>query len=251
MASKLFTGASMPAISPIGDLITSTTGVKSRAGSYGRLLYMNLFSAACACDANSSVEPSGAALTTAAAAGLPPPPARFSTTNGCPSSSLKTCAISRANRSAVPPAGNGTTIVTGRLGQACAETARGESSTAAIAKAMKRSPIVTVQLTGAGPRSGFDRFGRDRCLRLAMDGSRTACDAPDGFPDRFRIGAFDALDRPAFDGDALHVATLREVIVDSVMLGGAVVPHDQGVWRPVMPELIFRDLRLLKQDIEQ
>src|SRR5262245_62357477 len=119
-----------------GDLMTSTAGVRSRVGSYGRLLNMNLLRAACACDANRRVAPSGATLATAPAARLPPAPARFSTTNGCPSSSLKAGAVSRAKRSAVPPGGNGTIIVTGRFGHACAEAAHGDSSMTAAAKAM-------------------------------------------------------------------------------------------------------------------
>ena len=64
---------------------------------------------------------------------------------------LKACATSRANRSAVPPAGNGTTIVTGRLGHACAEEACGDSSMAAIAKAMTRKRVMTAEITGGQP----------------------------------------------------------------------------------------------------
>jgi hypothetical protein len=36
----------------------------------------------------------------------------------------------------VPPAGNGTIMVTGRLGHACAEAAHGDSNMTAAAKAM-------------------------------------------------------------------------------------------------------------------
>src|SRR3982074_762222 len=81
--------------------------------------------------------------------------------------------------------------------------------------------------------------------------SRPTRGAPDDLAHVVRIGAFDACHRPALDGDALHVAALWEVVVDCVMLGRAVVPHDQRVRRPVMTELIFGYLRLLEQNIEQ
>ena len=48
--------------------------------------------------------------------------------NGWPNSSLSACAVPRASRSAMPPAGCGITIVTGRLGQVCDEAADGEQS---------------------------------------------------------------------------------------------------------------------------
>src|ERR1700683_4752940 len=49
---------------------------------------------------------------------LPPAPERFSTTTGDPKSACICCCRIRASRSAEPPAWNGTTIVTGRCGQA-------------------------------------------------------------------------------------------------------------------------------------
>jgi hypothetical protein len=98
----------------------------------------------------------------------------------------------------VPPAGNGTTIVTGRLGHACAEAARGDSSMAAIANTMTRKLVVTAELTG-DPRSDLVRFRPDRCLWFAVHGSRATRGAPDGFAHGFRIGALDVVDRAAFD----------------------------------------------------
>src|SRR6516164_10200641 len=46
--------------------------------------------------------------------------------------------------------------------------------------------------------------------------------------------------RATFDGHPLHVAALRIIVVHRVVLGRAVVPHRDGVRRPVMTELIFR-----------
>src|SRR4051812_14544058 len=88
-------------------------------------------------------------------------------------------------------------------------------------------------------------FRRDRGLWLAVRGLRLAGASSDRLADGFRIGTLDTIHRAALDGDALHVAALRKVVVDRVVLGRPVVPHDQGVRRPVMPELIFGDRRLL------
>src|SRR5262245_60267908 len=59
-----------------------------------------------------------------------------------------------------------------------------------------------------------------------------------------RVGAGDAGHGAALDRDALHVAALRIIVVDRVVLGRAVVPHRDRVRRPMMAELIFRDQRL-------
>jgi hypothetical protein len=68
----------------------------------------------------SSVWPSGAARLTPVAPIVPVAPGLFSTTNGCPNFSCSLGAIARASVSVDPPGGNGTTIVTGLVGQASA-----------------------------------------------------------------------------------------------------------------------------------
>src|SRR5262245_42828759 len=56
---------------------------------------------------------------------MPPAPGRCSTTNGWPRLACSRSATMRASRSAVPAAENGTTILTGRVGHACAQTCPG------------------------------------------------------------------------------------------------------------------------------
>src|SRR5262245_66577038 len=51
---------------------------------------------------------------------MPPAPPTFSMTTGWPSTSASRLETMRASTSVPPPGGNGTTIVTGRAGQACA-----------------------------------------------------------------------------------------------------------------------------------
>jgi len=64
----------------------------------------------------------------------PPAPPTFSMMTCWPSMSEKRCANRRPTRSTGPPAGNGTTIVTGRVGQVCAKAAPAdiEHSTSAM-----------------------------------------------------------------------------------------------------------------------
>ena len=64
-----------------------------------------------------SVKPSGAALATTSEPITPLAPARFSTTTGWPSRSLKRWLISRAITSTAEPAGSGTIMRSGRSGQ--------------------------------------------------------------------------------------------------------------------------------------
>src|SRR6188508_2629940 len=97
------------------------------------------------------------------------------------------------------------------------------------------------------PGLDLGRFRRDWSLGLAVRRLWFSGRAADRLAHGFRIGPLDTIHRTALDGDALHIAPLREVIVDRVTLGRTVVPHDQGVRRPVMPELILRHRRLLEQ----
>src|SRR6516162_1059252 len=70
--------------------------------------------------ANSSKYPSGAAAATCPVPSAPPAPGRFSTTKLWPNLADKCCAASRAIMSVLPPAPNGTTMVTGLEGQSAA-----------------------------------------------------------------------------------------------------------------------------------
>src|SRR5262245_30343146 len=66
---------------------------------------------------------------------LPPAPDLFSTTNGTPNFACRCCCRMRASKSADPPAANGTTMVTGRCGQAsCACAGAASATTAATAR---------------------------------------------------------------------------------------------------------------------
>src|SRR5262249_40631432 len=64
--------------------------------------------------------PSGGALATRSEPTVPPAPLGFSTTTCWPRTSLNPCARMRPATSLGPPAANGTTSVSGRLGQFCA-----------------------------------------------------------------------------------------------------------------------------------
>src|SRR6516225_9663164 len=83
----------------------------------------------------SSVWPSAGALATKPVPMLPPAPDLFSTTNGTPNFACRCCCRMRASKSADPPAANGTTMVTGRCGQAsCACAGAASATTAATAR---------------------------------------------------------------------------------------------------------------------
>src|SRR5438270_644673 len=87
-----------------------------------------------------NVYPSGSARNTASAPMLPAAPGRLSTITGWPHFSLKFSATMRGIRSALPPAGNGTTMRTGFAGHSCAWTAVASSiATAAAARRLMRS----------------------------------------------------------------------------------------------------------------
>src|SRR5580700_5565194 len=66
---------------------------------------------------------------------MPPAPPTFSTTTCWPRISLTRCAITRPSTSVGPPAANGTTMVTGRVGQSCAPAVPVRASNPASAKA--------------------------------------------------------------------------------------------------------------------
>src|SRR5216684_3366852 len=72
-------------------------------------------------DPSRSVYPSALDLATAAVPIRPPAPPRFSTMTCCPRASEKAGATVRAVMSTLPLGGQGTTILTGRLGKSCAK----------------------------------------------------------------------------------------------------------------------------------
>src|ERR1700680_5131586 len=87
--------------------------------------------ASVALKASNSVYPSGGLLATWRAAIEPPAPPRLSTTIGRPSASLSLSAMIRAMMVVLPPGGNGTTSVIGRLGYGWAIA--GPETTACVA----------------------------------------------------------------------------------------------------------------------
>src|SRR5437879_13907246 len=81
-------------------------------------------------DPSRSVYPSALAFATAAVPIRPPAPLRFSTMTCWPRASEKAGATVRAVMSTLPLGGQGTTILTGRLGKSCAPA----PAAAAVAK---------------------------------------------------------------------------------------------------------------------
>src|SRR5436189_4073794 len=193
-----------------------------------------------AVDAISSMWPSGVALATRSVPIRPLAPGRFSITIGCPHIALSFGASVRASVSAPPAGGNGTTMVTVRLGNACAEAKPidpGSSpphSTATIERrameggvdmagsASKRSEWVTRQARyrAAGKRSsrrgrrlsGWRRDDRRAQRREALD---TALDDVTGLEKqlgRVRLADRDAARRPGRE----HVAGLDRDVAREV-----------------------------------
>src|SRR5262249_40785224 len=77
--------------------------------------------------------PSGGALATRSEPTVPPAPLGFSTTTCWPRTSLSPWARMRPATSLGPPAANGTTRVSGRVGKFCAGAVPAEASSASIA----------------------------------------------------------------------------------------------------------------------
>ena len=73
--------------------------------------------------ANTNWYPSGGAFATRAVPVMPPPPPTFSMITCWPSASERPTARTRPAVSDELPAANGTTMVTGRVGQLCADAA--------------------------------------------------------------------------------------------------------------------------------
>src|SRR5712671_1012710 len=124
------------------------------------------------------MEPSGGALATRAAPDMPPAPPMFSAMICWPSFSESLCANNRATRSTGPPAGNGTTRVTGRVGQVDVVDALGCAATGDAMAQASVAPI-NVLIMAQSPchlllnnSAGFDRscpsfdFGRDELVEI-------------------------------------------------------------------------------------
>src|SRR6185503_16344494 len=94
----------------------------------------------------SSAYPSGGDFATRSAPILPPAPALFSTTTGWPHASETFCAMTRAKVSAMPPTANGTTILMGLEGYACASAPAENASDAPAAT--RRSHVFMVRMVG-------------------------------------------------------------------------------------------------------
>src|SRR3954468_12403008 len=84
---------------------------------------------------------------------MPPAPPTFSTITVQPSNSESRGARIRPIRSPPPPAANGTTIVTGRVGYSCAAAGAISAQTSAAATSERRTSLATdaAGLDGAFP----------------------------------------------------------------------------------------------------
>src|ERR1700730_5950966 len=71
-----------------------------------------------------------------------------------------------------------------------------------------------------------------------------------GLANARRVGALNPANWPAPNCHALHETPLRIVVVDGIVLGRPVIPHRNGMRRPVMPELILGNQCLVKQRVE-
>ena len=65
-----------------------------------------------------------------------------------------------------------------------------------------------------------------------------------------RLRARNAGHRAASDGHALHVTSLRVIVVNRVVLGRAIVPHSKRLRFPVQAVLILRYQGLVEQQVE-
>src|SRR5438105_6708941 len=109
---------------------------------------------------------------------LPPAPVTFSTTTVCPMLFAIRSAMIRAIVSVGPPAENGTTIVTGRVGKFCADEVLQNTIAAAISRNRFMAPLCAssyrcVQRSGVSvSRScrirGLDRAREPRAIRIAL-----------------------------------------------------------------------------------
>src|SRR5262249_15154949 len=95
---------------------TEATGARSLIGSSGISLYRWGLIVIMLSARSPSVYPSGCDFATRSIAMLPFEPGRFSTTTGCPTSSLSLWPTTRAEMSGAPPGGMGTISLIGRVG---------------------------------------------------------------------------------------------------------------------------------------
>src|SRR5215210_4775684 len=100
-----------------GVSISRDTGAKAR-GSKGSDGNSHAFTASGPSEPTSKVYPSGSDFATTSAPRLPPAPGRLSMMKGWPNTVVSRAESGRATESANPPGGKGTTIRTGRAGQA-------------------------------------------------------------------------------------------------------------------------------------
>src|SRR6266404_2861871 len=124
-----------------GTRTASVSSARSLRQSNGILLTMNGMADNAAAPARQMVWPSGALFASASTPVSPPAPARTSTTTCCPSSALSALAKARPNKSAAPPAANGTISRIGRFGKACARAVVGHSAATARAQMSARREV--------------------------------------------------------------------------------------------------------------
>src|SRR5436190_746038 len=128
-----------------------------------------------AVDAISSMWPSGVALATCSVPIRPLAPGRFSITIVCPHIALSLGASVRASVSAPPAGGNGTTMVTVRLGNAWAEakpTAPGSSAPHSRATIERRAIERGRDMAGSAPKRSKRVTRQARYRAAARPGSR-------------------------------------------------------------------------------
>src|SRR4051794_2696957 len=99
---------------------------------------------------------------------MPPAPPMFSTTICCPRLSLTRGAMSRAATSTGPPAVNGTTIVTGRVGHSCAVAAAVNVIMVASANA------VAFAIVNVVPDCRRERMDEDAWMPASIGGGGSA-----------------------------------------------------------------------------
>ena len=123
-------------------MLATTTGARSRAGSYGSLAYRKGASDSGPLKLISSVWPSGADCAPAAVATVPPPAGRLSITTGWPKASRRRSPITRATTSSELPGPAATRKRSGREGQSWAPAAPGsaQSSSSAAGTVRTRAP---------------------------------------------------------------------------------------------------------------
>lgn len=129
----------LPVTSTDGCDTAMVTSSRSFAVSKGIFLYSSEFTPSGPAMLTPIVWPSGAALATASVPMLPAAPLLFSTMKGWPSLAARRSPITRATRSGVEPASNGTTTFTGPCGHSCERAGPTQRQAVAMSRVRRRS----------------------------------------------------------------------------------------------------------------